>query len=1500
MSEQWYAKWYIEENEADGIYFFNDKTGVQTHGASQAFVKAIREEIREGYGFLPFVGAGFSVTAGIPIIQQLTNYLQRCICVALGAEDPSAELWNPRTDRWPPFIDRVRTRPSDFWLHLMRAKYDKQAALKKRGQVAYPELYLEAFGAMAEWRAALAFLSRIVLRPERSGHGTKSQPCLAAQEPDVVDACFREVMQHKRPTLNHRMLASLSSLLRIDLILTTNFDNLVERAFEVSRIPLEVFDVHIGDRLPEFTAVSPVRSIVKMHGSQRSLRADYSLDDAPSHEDRETICEYLAGKKLNAEPGQHFTRNHLILMGIGASERRTLEFVFHAYNFFDDLKVFWICYSAHEAAKIREYVRANHPALRRDATKNRCRFYVLQHTDAGLLFLHLYQSIRKSLPATGTIFPSATRLAFPPLPSHATGLKNGGTKEYTEFKDALEKLIRSTKKESKRLIVVASNAETCGIDTGSATVFRMLEGDHTCLWLDLDDIHSADGVFEAFQEAAYQRLGESDWTPLYVQKDDAHLGEMMPLKAEIRRIVESSNRPWVLFLDARETPGSNHKDSAHPNGWMDESPISDGLADTANTPATLELLRQFIAANDDDVRDRRDPLLSRLNLARDPREIKVVLLCTTGRSNLLGELRKENCEFIETDNLPTGPTTDEIVNRVIAWANDNLQDEPRRSDRRRFVQAIASMQRPRHFAFAWAKCMNQHWNITSQSDVYRNQWLDELEGIGLLHRLDGGFIWLFSSRRQGLRRCLALTEIDLDDSQTISQVSNKCRTVLAEESRAALQSWKAAAQQAEIHLSLSTWYRKVFDATGAGQAIFEAVDHLCFSAESLIRYKSLRPQSQNLGEEFIPEDERIQLAISRVAAARELLRENEFLIQTHGHPRASLRRLDFLRDYWVVRRSPLPDSIAKFIDNKHQYLALKSEIAKLQVTTAQVARAICRETGEDGDAFKRLREVAVRMIHDEPLTLSEVEERQRRYYADRKKLSQIFGEAISRPNLSNQGRRLEDKFSTRDRIHELIRWWRWCGELGVASRSMDKASRSLARALFVAKEAAWSYQADAGSLGNFELTGWTLKRSEPYRVHLETLYSLQQAAYCLMLQAQAVERNVALLSNEQSTSWLRSQHERIPALLLKAEEMAIKGLEFIEQVLNSGQEREDHDFELHWCKSRLLMMGALASMREPERKRIGRHSMSLLGDAAACLSNATPDRWRSDLALVDLRRAEIRLQEAAGVRLYRRKGDPPDYGFPFEAWTFDRLFGKRIDRRVIISKPQRGVNREMPSPKRVVEDLERDLKDHSDENKEMREGLQVALRDIKARATDALRYLDRAEPILRERRRNVWWTTWYFERRLRAISMILWASIVDDNEPIPFIGLEAAMRLSDSEPDVLLMDTLRMVRADSYRMAMVTLSYASCARALQIRLRIEKEKARRNSVRRSAVQLPERLQTMRANLDKACSQLIDISKFRNDGLPPEACIATDVEHVIDAVIARVKDVLQGLPRPRVS
>jgi len=138
----------------------------------------------------------------------------------------------------------------------------------------------------------------------------------------------------------------------------------------------------------------------------------------------------------------------------------------------------------------------------------------------------------------------------------------------------------------------------------------------------------------------------------------------------------------------------------------------------------------------------------------------------------------------------------------------------------------------------------------------------------------------------------------------------------------------------------------------------------------------------------------------------------------------------------------------------------------------------------------------------------------------------------------------------------------------------------------------------------------------------------------------------------------------------------------------------------------------------------------------------------------------------------------------------------------------------------------------------------VSRQRAKSLVADGVHFLNRAEPMLRERRRNVWWTTWYLERYLRAIAMSVWATIFDAGTPVPFLGLEFAPAANESLADRLLRDAVRLVSYDVYRMATLIEAYASCAKALQVRL------LKDNSLKASNC-LSGRLRKMENNLEDA-------------------------------------------------
>ena len=102
-----------------------------------------------------------------------------------------------------------------------------------------------------------------------------------------------------------------------------------------------------------------------------------------------------------------------------------------------------------------------------------------------------------------------------------------------------------------------------------ANAFEHFETKAHCIWLDLNDVMSPDDLFEQLIDAMYYRLGSETWLPVYIAND-------APAQAaEVRRLASCTARPWVMFFNARETPGCNQPDFVpdpkSPNGWIDDT-----------------------------------------------------------------------------------------------------------------------------------------------------------------------------------------------------------------------------------------------------------------------------------------------------------------------------------------------------------------------------------------------------------------------------------------------------------------------------------------------------------------------------------------------------------------------------------------------------------------------------------------------------------------------------------------------------------------------------------------------------------------------------------------------------------------------------------------------------------------------------------------------------------------------------------------------------------------
>jgi hypothetical protein len=159
-----------------GWLLMNGDAGLVTNSAAEKFIDQIQEARKFGFGFVPFLGAGFSAPSGAPLVNELTSYLQRCICMALGAYDDKMEMepWEPRTDQWPPFIDRNNTEPEIGWRGRVSVALQKVQEKDWKDSME-TSVIAEGLGAMSEWRTALLFLSRLKRDPRGTTPGDRAR-----------------------------------------------------------------------------------------------------------------------------------------------------------------------------------------------------------------------------------------------------------------------------------------------------------------------------------------------------------------------------------------------------------------------------------------------------------------------------------------------------------------------------------------------------------------------------------------------------------------------------------------------------------------------------------------------------------------------------------------------------------------------------------------------------------------------------------------------------------------------------------------------------------------------------------------------------------------------------------------------------------------------------------------------------------------------------------------------------------------------------------------------------------------------------------------------------------------------------------------------------------------------------------------------------------------------------------------------------------------------------
>lgn len=749
------------------------------------FINLLRKDLDEGYRVVPLIGAGFSATAGFPLLVDLHERdLPYWIVRALGLNpwattdsrlhDRRNSVWDPRRGGWPEMASEIALHATSPHRQLSRSgsanptevppgPYSRERAaqvltlaiesLKAKREAAslrYSVVWEAREALNRDWRAMIEFLSRL----QRRNWNGRRKLGLGTVDDSVTDSLFNYFNHRRKPALTHRMLEALAPVWRSHVLITTNFDTLIEQAFHIVGTSLLSFDVPRAIALPDAGLVLAQRSLLKLHGGRFGLRVDESIDRPVDDRDVENFLAYLAGHRLSGESCDD--KVAIFVSGLSCRDRRTQSLLWAACERFRNLRIYWLRFTD----RLPDFLESQRYDIEiRD----------LAHPEHGLLLLQLYQAVTNTIPPSGIIFPGLWQLPAPPvIPSPDTEQLQASSplgELGRTFEEACERLRHCVKTElagaQRRPIILRMGAG----DRGGVTVCANLFTDAAWhsdtqirgLWLDLDDVAQPVDVCLRLVMMAAKMDGEPDpisTLNLHAFDQDANSERIdsffSALGLALARTYARSGRRLLVFLNAQEGVGCNSAFAS-----------SLGRGDWVDNDAVLRLLRVLCHLNNHDhygvqfvavIREEVDKKgANALNMSIDAAVARVDAKEEFGWAFSGGE---KDFRAITISNPCSAFDPGEAVRLAIdSWLP--LADGKFDRLRAPFLMMLAIFRQARYPA-GLVRVLAEYFEEFEGLETMRTdelssvvaKWIGDLEEKRVLRRKPGGFVWLNSVLRK--------------------------------------------------------------------------------------------------------------------------------------------------------------------------------------------------------------------------------------------------------------------------------------------------------------------------------------------------------------------------------------------------------------------------------------------------------------------------------------------------------------------------------------------------------------------------------------------------------------------------------------------------------------------------------------------------------------------------------------------------------------------------------
>lgn len=419
----------------------------------------------------------------------------------------------------------------------------------------------KAIRALSHWTLTLEFLASTRVDTSKTDHLLYLTDC----DTSIIDSFNQHITRGKHPNLIHNLLARLARSLRTRVILSTNFDTLLEQAFASQGNPISVLSVSTQGSLPAYSTVRAQDCMIKLHGDLLETRADSSINTPPQEQDKHRFFQYLRGPEHpHHKAPAEFVPSHLLVLGYSASDARCVQMIKYVLDLDKDFKVFWICHT--------KYDHQNINTIFRDYIGKDNRFHIVTTDRSDLLLWELYQVINLSLPGGGYCFKFTHHV--PPVLFKQQENLQAPASIVADLKKEIEQITSTGK-------VVSINYSSGVIAIARELFQEFALSGRQALWFELDDYSNAlDFVWETLGAISLRRgtfyaeavnfmphelLEATNHYEQPVPKDEN--GEYSAILAAIMSRIELlcsryriDPENWVLFLYGRNGLGCS-------NGW---------------------------------------------------------------------------------------------------------------------------------------------------------------------------------------------------------------------------------------------------------------------------------------------------------------------------------------------------------------------------------------------------------------------------------------------------------------------------------------------------------------------------------------------------------------------------------------------------------------------------------------------------------------------------------------------------------------------------------------------------------------------------------------------------------------------------------------------------------------------------------------------------------------------------------------------------------------------